>query len=155
MSDRKAEEKHAGLKTHNLPKSNYKDNTIFTNEDKKMKRLQYSGTFLNESQMLKKIPDSYKVDGNRFMIKDKSGIEYIIECVKDSSIDYIHTNVIKVNKPQSMINEEFEKMKHLYGYKSREYFAESTIASRKREDNALSENLNKVKTLMNECHKEK
>ena len=89
------------------------------NENKKMKRLHFNKTvFLNEEQMLKKIPDDMKINGNKFYMKDSVGNEYLVECVKDKVIDdVIHTNVVDyVNKEK--INETFNRMKELYDYKS-------------------------------------
>lgn len=112
-------EKHAGLKSHNLPKEIFKDNTLYTNESRKMKRLNFSKTvFLNEEEMLKKIPDDMKINGNKFYMKDAVGNEYLVECVKDKVIDdFIHTKVIDYTNKKK-INETFVRMKELYGYKS-------------------------------------
>lgn len=112
-------DKHAGLKSHNLPKETFKDNTLFTNENKKMKRLNFSKTvFLDESQMLKKIPDDMKVAGNKFYMKDAVGNEYLIECVSDKVIkDLVHTKIVNYRNKEK-INEEFKRMKELYNYKS-------------------------------------
>ena len=119
VADARQTDKHAGLKSHNLPKETFKDNTLYTNESKKMKRLNFSKTvFLNESEMMKKIPDDMKIDGNKFYMKDAVGNEYLVECVKDKAIqDLIHTKVIDY-KNKEKINETFKRMKDLYGYKS-------------------------------------
>ena len=112
-------DKHAGLKSHNLPKETFKDNTIYTNESKKMKRLHFNKTvFVNESQMLKKIPDNMKFNGNKFFMKDSVGNEYLIECVQDKVIkDIIHTNIINYENKEKL-NETFNRMKQLYSFKS-------------------------------------
>ena len=112
-------DKHAGLKSHNLPKETFKDNTIYTNESKKMKRLHFNKTvFVNESQMLKKIPDDMKFNGNKFFMKDSVGNEYLIECVQDKVIkDIIHTNIINYENKEKL-NETFDRMKQLYSFKS-------------------------------------
>ena len=119
VADARQTDKHAGLKSHNLPKETFKDNTLYTNESKKMKRLNFSKTvFLNESEMMKKIPDDMKIDGNKFYMKDAVGNEYLVECVKDKAIqDLIHTKVIDY-KNKEKINETFKRMKELDGYKS-------------------------------------
>ena len=39
-------------------------------------------TFVNESQMLSRIPEEYKVDGQKIYMKDCKGNEYIVECRK-------------------------------------------------------------------------
>ena len=119
VADARQSDKHAGLKSHNLPKETFKDNTLYTNESKKMKRLNFSKTvFLNEAEMIKKIPDDMKIDGNKFYMKDSVGNEYLVECVKDKVInDIIHTKVVDY-KNQEKIDEAFKRMKELYGYKS-------------------------------------
>lgn len=121
-ADAKQEYKHAGLKAHNLPKEIYKDNTLFT-ESRKMKRLHFKNTtFLNEAQMLKRIPEDYKVDGNKFIMKDSKGNEYLVECKKDTLCEgYIHTNVLGHNCGKQTINEALEKFNRLSGYKSSDY----------------------------------
>lgn len=146
VSDVKIDTKHAGLKSHNLPKENFKDKTIFTNENKKMKRLQYNKAFLSEEHVLKKVPDDYKVDGNRFMMKDVNGVEYIVECTKDKTVDYVYTRVVQVIN-RNAVNEQLERIKQLTNYSSGKYFAQSTSESRKKEDNMVSESLKKVKEL--------
>lgn len=119
VADARQTDKHAGLKSHNLPKETFKDNTLYTNESRKMKRLNFSKTvFLNEAEMMKKIPDDMKIDGNKFYMKDAVGNEYLVECVKDKVInDIIHTKVVDY-KNKEKIDEAFKRMKELYGYKS-------------------------------------
>jgi hypothetical protein len=119
VADARQTDKHAGLKSHNLPKETFKDNTLYTNESRKMKRLNFSKTvFLNEAEMIKKIPDDMKIDGNKFYMKDAVGNEYLVECVKDKAInDIIHTKVVDY-KNKEKIDETFKRMKELYGYKS-------------------------------------
>lgn len=119
VADARQTDKHAGLKSHNLPKETFKDNTLYTNESRKMKRLNFSKTvFLNETEMMKKIPDDMKIDGNKFYMKDAVGNEYLVECVKDKAInDIIHTKVVDYRNKEK-IDETFKRMKELYGYKS-------------------------------------
>ena len=121
-ADAEQEYKHAGLKAHNLPKETFKDKTLYT-ESRKMKRLHFKNTtFLNEEQMLKRIPDDYKVDGNRFLMKDSKGNEYLVECRKDSLCEgYIHTNVVSHNCGKQVIDEALENFNRLSEYKSSEY----------------------------------
>ena len=124
MADRNYAERASGLKTREKIKLNkdldnaLKDKGIFK-ESKKMKRLHFNKTvFLNEEQMLKKIPDDMKINGNKFYMKDSVGNEYLVECVKDKVVeDVIHTNIIDYTNKEK-INETFNRMKELYGYKS-------------------------------------
>ena len=126
VADARQTDKFAGLKSHNLSKETFKDNTLYTkdntlytNESRKMKRLNFSKTvFLNEAEMIKKIPDDMKIDGNKFYMKDAVGNEYLVECVKDKFInDIIHTKVVDY-RTEEKIDEAFKRMKELYGYKS-------------------------------------
>lgn len=121
-SDRRHELKKSGLQSRELAKDKdfdkeFKDKTIF-NENKKMKRLHFNKTvFLNESEMLKKIPDDMKINGNKFFMKDSVGNEYLVECVQDNVIkDIIHTKVVDYTNKEK-INETFNRMKELYGFK--------------------------------------
>lgn len=122
-SDRRYELKKSGLQSRELAKDKdfdkeFKDKTVFTNENKKMKRLHFGKTvFLNEDEMMKKIPDDMKIAGNRFYMKDSVGNEYLVECVQDKVInDVIHTKVVDYTNREK-INETFDRMKELYGYK--------------------------------------
>ncbi len=118
-------DKTSGLKTSKKIEQNpdlkdkFKDNRLFTNESKKMKRLHFNKTvFLNEEQMLKRIPDDMKTNGNKFYMKDSVGNEYLIECVKDKVVDnIIHTNIIDYTNKEKL-HETFKRMKELYDYKS-------------------------------------
>lgn len=84
-------------------------------ESKPMKRLKFKNTiFLSEAQVLERVPDEYKIDENRFYMRDKTGTDYLIECQADQ-FGYVHTQIVnKINK--QVINEELEKMKRLAGY---------------------------------------
>lgn len=153
VSKKKADVKHAGLKSHNLPKDDFEDKNIFTNENKKMKRLTYNKQFLSEAQVLKKIPDDYKFDGNKFIMADNTNVQYVIECKKDALVEeFIHTNIVKIINPNK-INEEMARIKELSNYNSGSYNMQSTTKTRKMEDNKLSENLNRVKELMKDTTK--
>lgn len=117
LNDRHAEIKHSGFQTNNLPKSYVENETMFK-ESKTMKRLHFKNTiFLSEEQMLKRVPDAYKVDGNKFIMRDASGTDYMVECKVDEDFGYKQLNVInKINKQS--VNEELGRMRDLYGYRS-------------------------------------
>lgn len=139
---------HAGLKAHNLPKENFKHNTLFT-ESRKMKRLHFKNTtFLNEAQMLKRIPDDYKVDGNRFIMKDSKGNEYLVECKKDALCEsFVHVNVVDKMCGASTIVEAIDKFHHLSGYKSSNY---NTKTEQLTESEKYNDMLNITRKLINE-----
>lgn len=145
-SNRKEALKKSGLQSKELAKDKefdeeFKDKTVF-NENKKMKRLHFNKTvFLNESEMLNKIPNDMKVDGNKFLMKDSAGNEYLVECVKDKAInDIIHTNVLDY-KNKEKFNEELNRMKELYGYKA----SNNVQNNSKYENNMVSKMLSESK----------
>jgi len=117
LNTRHVEIKHSGFQTNNLPKSYVENETMFK-ESKAMKRLHFKNTiFLSEEQMLKRVPDAYKVDGNKFIMRDASGTDYMVECKVDEDFGYKQLNVInKINKQS--VNEELGRMRDLYGYRS-------------------------------------
>lgn len=109
-------ERESGLKARiKKDEIDYSNKTPF-NEAKQIKRLIFKNTtFLSESQVLSKVPEDYRVDENRFYMRDKTGTDYLIECKADP-FGYIHMQVVnKFNK--QVINEELEKMKRLAGYR--------------------------------------
>lgn len=117
-------ERESGLKARiKKDEIDYSNKTAFkesqqrdTNEAKTIKRLIFKNTkFLSESQILSKVPEDYRVDENRFYMRDKTGTDYLIECKADP-FGYVHMEVVsKYNKQQ--VNEELEKIKKLAGYR--------------------------------------
>ena len=146
INKKEQEDKHAGLKTHNLPKEEFKNDTLYT-ESKKMKRLHFKKTtFLSEAQMLKKIPEDYKKDGNKFIMKDATNTEYVVECVVDDRFNFAKFNVLsKFNKEN--VNEELNRIKSLYEYNSSDYSSGTSSRSRKQEDTKLNEMVSRIKDL--------
>ena len=124
-NDFKSIYKHAGLKTHNLPKETTKIKTAFQ-ENKTMKRLVFNNTvFLNEENVKKRIPEDYKTDNNKFLMKDSIGNEYIVECKKDKEINYINTNIRLIKASPKIVNEELSRIKSLSSYSTSKYLGES------------------------------
>jgi hypothetical protein len=128
IAQKRGERRHAlktsGLQSRELAKDKdfdkeFKDKTLFKQNESKMKRLHFNKTvFLNEEHMLKKIPDDMKTDGNKFYMKDSVGNEYLIECVRDKVLnDVIHTNIVDYTNKEK-INEAFQRMKELYDFKA-------------------------------------
>lgn len=120
LNKRDKEIKHAGLKSRMLPQGDFENDTLFTqNESKTMKRLYFKNTqFLSESQMFDRIPEDYKKDGNVFIMRDATGTDYLVECKIDDEFGYVKMKVInKMNK--QTVNEELDRIRKLYGYKSK------------------------------------
>lgn len=146
ISDKEAELKHAGLKARELPKEDFKNDTLFK-ENKTMKRLHFKNTvFLSEAQMLKKVPEEYRTSDGRFIMKDASGTEYLVECSYNKEFNHSKLTVVnKTNKEQ--INEQLDRMRELFDYNSSSYMGGTTSSSRKTETQGLSEMINRVKDI--------
>lgn len=143
-NERQTDERHAGLKARMYPEDTFKNDTLFK-ESRTMKRLHFKNTkFLSEEQMLKKVPDNYRFDGNRFVMRDSTGTDYLVECRVDDKFGYTEMNVIgQYNKEQ--IKEQLSRMKSLYGYSSVDFNTGTTNESREHEDNTLTEMIKRVK----------
>lgn len=146
VSDTQADIRHAGLKAHNLPKEKFENDTLFK-ENRTMKRLHFKNTvFLSEAQMLKKVPEEFKSTDGRFIMKDASGTEYLVECAVNKTFNVPKLTVInKTNKEQ--INEQLNRMQELFDYNSSSYLGGTTSTSRKSETGNLSEMISRVKTM--------
>lgn len=154
MASQDDDEKKSGLKTHN--RKNYNNKQTYIGENiKNMKSLKYSKNILNETELLKIFPDSYRENGKDYKITDASGRTFFVECREDKVVKgYIHTNVVNMVDP-SVINEQLNRMKELSGYNSRGYITNTNRETRKHETEMFSENINKVKDLMNKLDKNK
>lgn len=142
----KTDTKHAGLKSRELPKSAFAANTLFK-ESKTMKRLKFNKTvFLTESQVAQRVPEEYKVDKNRFIMADRNGNEFLVECSTDNLFKAPQLTITPfVN--ESMVNESIDRMNALAGYTSKQ--GGNNLSSKKRlEENTkfgeLLENMRKI-----------
>lgn len=111
---------------------------------KPMKRLKFKNTvFLSESQVLKRVPEDYRVDENKFYMQDKTGTDYLVECKADP-FGFVHMEVTnKLNKEK--INEELEKIKRLSGYK----YSDDNIKIDKTQIGDISESINNFRQILN------
>ena len=115
------------------------DDTMF--ESRKIKKLSFKNTqFISEGHMLSRIPDEYKVDGNRFIMRDSSNNEYLVEWNAKSP---------KVTKKVNMklVNEEKDRIKKLWGYNSAAN-NKTTPNLRIQENSEFNDILNKARKLM-------
>ena len=147
-NERQTDERHAGLKARTYPRETFENDTLFK-ESRTMKRLHFKNTkFLSEEQMLKKVPDSYRFDGNRFVMRDSTGTDYLVECKVDNNFGYTEMNVIaKYNKEQ--IKEQLSRIRSLSGYSSGEYSKGTTNESRENETKTLNEMIKRVRDVEN------
>ena len=133
-------------KTDGLVSSKYKketeENSDTMFESKKISKIQFKHTqFLSEGHMLSKVPDEFKVEGKRFIMKDTADNEYLVEWTAKQP------NVTKkLNKTQ--VNEEMKRIKALYDYKSKDYFTTTNAQSRVNENKEFSDMINRARQLM-------
>lgn len=92
-------------------------------------------TFLTENHMLSRVPDNFKVEGKKFIMKDKMNNEYIVEW---------HDEPIVTSKTK--INEQKNRIHELFNYKRSE--SNTTSQSRLVEENKISDMLGKARALM-------
>ena len=134
---------HAGLKARELPK--IKRNQMC--ENLTPKRLIFKHTrFINEAQMLARIPEEYKKDGQKIYMKDSVGNEYIVEC-EMNTVGSIETNVRGFSNKEIM-NEQISRIQELMNYKSGDAFASDTKNTRIDEDKNFSEVMNLARGLI-------
>lgn len=123
----------------------YSDKTGFVNESntKPTKRLKFKNTiFLDESQVLARVPEDYKVDENRFYMQDKNGTDYLVECKADP-FGCIHMSVEnRINKTE--IKEELSKIKRLSNYN----YSDDNVKVDKTKLEDMSESISNFKELL-------
>ena len=130
-----------GLTGRELNKTEVEKQRETMGESKKIKMLTFKNTqFISEGHMMTMIPDEHKTEGNRFIMKDSSDNQYLVEW---------HSNEPMVSKKPNMtlVNEQKERMKQLWGYKSAEAKT-STSNFRIQEDKTFSDMVNKARKIM-------
>lgn len=127
--------KQIGLTSREINKKDFEDlqKGVFEN---KMFTIKFKNTtFLTENHMLSRVPDNFKVEGKKFIMKDKMNNEYLVEW---------HEEPIVTHK--SKINEQKNRIQELFNYKR----SESTTTSQSRvvEESKFSDILGKARALM-------
>jgi hypothetical protein len=135
MADGKQKAKEIGLTSREIDKKEFdkQSKSVFEN---KVSTLKFKNTvFLTEQHMMQRIPDSFKVEGKKFIMKDKSNNEYLIEWSEEPKV-----------LCTSKVNEQKNRIKELFAYKSN--IKQSTSQTRLVEDNKLNDMLGKARFLM-------
>lgn len=141
MTKRTMELKKSGLTSSKMDDEIYKKENLYK-ESKKISVLNFKNTtFLNESQMISRIPDEYKFDGNRFKIKDAGSNEFIVEWKEGEANILSYENKVK-------LNESIEKFHKLSGYNSKEQFKNTTSKGRLNESSEFNKILNKTRDII-------
>lgn len=131
--------KKSGLTASKAPEGTFKKDGLY--ENKKMTVLNFKNTtFVNESQMISRIPEEYKTDGRRIKVKDAGENEFIVEWADGESRILSYENKKK-------LNETIEKFHKLTGYSSKKQFNTSTPQSRINESDSFNMILNKARII--------
>ena len=110
-------------------------------EGRKIKKLTFKNTkFISEGHMLSKVPDEYKKNGNKFVMKDSYDNEYLVEWTNKEP------NVTKKTN-MSLVNEEKKRIKSLWEYRSSEG-NRTTPSFRLQENKEVGDMVNRVRELM-------
>lgn len=132
-----------GLTGNTKDKSEVGKNSETMFESKKMKNIKFKHTeFISEGHMLSKVPDEFKVEGNKFVMSDSEGNSYIVEWHKNESPDVEK----RINK--KMVNEELNRIKNLYNYRNKDYFKTTNNKNRINENCEFSNMIDKARKLM-------
>lgn len=128
--------KEIGLTAREIDPKKFNDMSSSVFEMKKSFKIKFKNTqFITESQMLKKVPDDFKVDGRVFYMSDKNDTTYLVEWGDKPSV---------VNITQSL--NEAAKVSKLFNYKIGD--APTTNKGRVYEDNKLIDMLNKARNII-------
>lgn len=148
----KSEIEHSGIVGSKTPKK--EKNTMYENVNlPSPKRLVFKKTtFINEAQMLSRIPEEYKVDGQKIYMKDCKGNEYIVECRKCDYNGNVETIILNYNNEQ-ILNEKVNRMWELFNYDSAKNTGTFKKQDRINEEAKLGELINRARELNKEILK--
>lgn len=117
LNKEKVKMAHSGLQARMRPESDFEKSTMYESAPK-AKRLIFKHTkFINESQVLNRIPEQYKINGQIIHMCDKAENEYIVECVRNEKYGTIETNIISHTNKREM-NEQVSRIQQLMGFKT-------------------------------------
>lgn len=164
--DKKVDTETSGLTARTMPRKDFEEQnkTIFGEqkddslddymrqvdalfEDKRMKRVVFKNTkFLSEAhmyEMVKRVPDTLKEEGNRFVMRDCDGYEYLIEWHQTKPIAEK-----RVNKKE--VEDEFNRIREMFSYKSKGNLKENKMSGAQRvaEEKKVGDMLSKIRGLM-------
>ena len=140
MAKNKVIAKKSGLTARELPDSAFEKGSLYK-ESKKIAVLNFKNTtFLNESHMISRIPDDYKIEGKRFKVKDANENEFIVEWREGEA------NILSYEN-NKLLNESINKFHKLSEYNSKTQTTKSSNKNRFDENNEFSRILNKIRTL--------
>lgn len=137
INDTKEELAKSGIQGQNIKTE--KKNTMYENTKPTAKRLIFKHTkFLNEAQMLSRVPEEYRVDGQKIYMEDAHDNKYVVECTKSEKSGLIEMNVTSHTNDRLM-NEQVERINQLFNYESPKEFARSTNQERINESKSFKD----------------
>lgn len=127
-----------------------KETSFAENNNTKVKKLNFKNTqFISEKHMLSLIPEDYKKNGSTFIMKDKTNDEYLIEWKIDAKTNISEGRIVN-HENKTKIQAEFNRMKSLYEYKSKEHNGQLVNSAKEKENfDVISENIKKLKQVSN------
>lgn len=125
-------------------KQPFNENKSFKQKNKTMKRLKFKKEFNGISNAIKLIPEHYKVDNNEFQMTDGNE-NYTIRW--EGAVNEGKAVILQASN-KTMVNEDIQRMKHLFNYKSQETLGLVKGKERINEDKAFTEIWNKTKKIM-------
>lgn len=148
----KEELEHSGIVSSKLPKTHKND--LYESKNLVPKRLVFKKTtFINEKQVLSRIPEEYKVDGQKIFMKDSKGNEYIVECAKCQYNGNIETTIVNYNN-QTILNEKVNRMKELFEYDSAKAYGSTNKDMRVNENKTFNSLMDHARQLTKDANKE-
>lgn len=127
--------KSIGLTSREIPKKEFEDLHQTVYEDKLMVVKFKNTLFLTENHMLSRVPDNFKVEGKKFIMKDKNNNEFLVEWHEEPKI---------INKTK--INEQKNRIKELFNYKRSD--SNTTNDGRLVEERKVSDMIGRARALM-------
>jgi len=144
FTSKRKELENSGLTGKFLPVPE-KQTPFKEDSESKIKKLKFKNTqFLSERHVFSLIPEDYKKDGNKFIMKDKQNDEYLIEWKIDEKTK-ISEGIVVNHENKEKLKEEFDRIKKLYEYNSRDHSGDMTRDSRREEENQISKTIKKLK----------
>ena len=109
----------SGLAARTYPDGHFEKNVLLKESEKPSpKRLRFKHTeFLCEKQVLDRVPEEYRQDGQVIRMIDKCDNEYIVECKKIEKTGNVEVNIVGHENKKAM-NEQVNRMFELMDYKT-------------------------------------
>ena len=137
--------KKAGLTSRELPDEAFDKDSMYEN----VKKLFFKHTkFLGEEHMLSRVPDEFKKNNERFVMKDMNDNEYLVEWHIDQ-VNSISEGKVLSYRNKRLVSEEMNRIKNLISYKSSDYFNQSTSKLRESQNDEMIKMLNDSKKINN------